>query len=110
LLARAVVRDSGRVLGFSYGQVDRLAKLVPERPIGIKLEQALAAGSELANHVEADEGAKRIIEVAREHQAGMIALAGKSGGFSAALLGSIARDIVRGAHCPVWVLHEKEVT
>ena len=65
LLARAVVRDSGRVLGFSYGQVDRLAKLVPERPIGIKLEQALAAGSELANHVDADEGAKRIIEVAR---------------------------------------------
>jgi nucleotide-binding universal stress UspA family protein len=53
---------------------------------------------------------ERIIEVAREHQAGMIALAGKSGGFSAALLGSIARDIVRGAHCPVWVLHEKEVT
>ena len=51
---------------------------------------------------------ERIIDVAREHQASVIALAGKSGGFSAALLGSIARDIVRGAHCPVWVLHEKE--
>jgi nucleotide-binding universal stress UspA family protein len=51
---------------------------------------------------------ERIIDVAREHQASIIALAGKSGGFSAALLGSIARDTVRGAHCPVWVLHEKE--
>ena len=32
LLARAVVRDAGRVLGHTYGQVDRIAKLVPERP------------------------------------------------------------------------------
>ncbi len=48
LLARAVVRDSGRVLGHSYGQVDRLAKLVPERPIGIKLADAMKPGTELA--------------------------------------------------------------
>ena len=64
LMARAVVRDSGRVLGIPYAQVDRIAKLVPER-VGINLEQALAPGSELAAHVEADEGAKRIMEVAR---------------------------------------------
>jgi DNA polymerase III subunit alpha len=64
LLARAVVRDSGRVLGFSYGQVDRIAKLVPER-LGIKLEEAIAPGGELAAAMETDEGARRIIEVAR---------------------------------------------
>ncbi|MBU6363267.1 MAG: DNA polymerase III subunit alpha [Acidobacteria bacterium] len=64
LLARAVVRDSGRVLGFSYGQVDRIAKLVPEK-LGIKLDEAAAPGSELAAAMEADEGAKRIVEVAR---------------------------------------------
>ncbi len=64
LLARAVVRDSGRVLGFSYGQVDRIAKLVPER-LGIKLEEAAASGTELAAAMEADEGARRIVEVAR---------------------------------------------
>ena len=64
LLARAVVRDSGRVLGFPYGQVDRIAKLVPER-LGIRLEEAVAPGSELAAAMEADEGARRIIEVAR---------------------------------------------
>jgi DNA polymerase-3 subunit alpha len=32
LKARAVVRDVGRVLGISYGDVDRLAKKIPEGP------------------------------------------------------------------------------
>ncbi|MBM3665092.1 MAG: DNA polymerase III subunit alpha, partial [Actinobacteria bacterium] len=64
LLARAAVRDSGRVLGFSYGQVDRIAKLVPEKP-GIKLDEAAAPGTELAAVMEADEDAKRLLEVAR---------------------------------------------
>lgn len=30
--AKAVIRDVGRVMGLSYGEVDRLAKLVPEHP------------------------------------------------------------------------------
>ncbi len=64
LLARAVVRDAGRVLGLPYGQVDRIAKLVPER-LGIRLEEATAPGSEMASVMEADEGARRLIEVAR---------------------------------------------
>jgi DNA polymerase-3 subunit alpha len=64
LLARAVVRDSGRVLGLSYGQVDRIAKLVPEK-LGIKLDEAAAPGTELAAAMEADEGARRLVEVAR---------------------------------------------
>ena len=29
MAARAVVRDVGRVLGMSYGHVDKLAKLIP---------------------------------------------------------------------------------
>ncbi len=65
LLARAVVRDSGRVLGFTYGQVDRIAKLVPERPIGVKLEEALKAGSELATSYDTDDVTKQIIDTAR---------------------------------------------
>src|SRR3546814_7662260 len=32
LKARAVLKDTGRVLQMSYGQVDRLAKLVPNLP------------------------------------------------------------------------------
>ncbi len=65
LLARAVVRDAGRVLGYSYGQVDRIAKLVPERPIGIRLEDALKPGTELADSYANDEITKTIIDTAR---------------------------------------------
>ena len=65
LLARAVVRDAGRVLGFSYGQVDRIAKMVPERPIGIRLEEAMKPGSELAGAYADDEGTRKIIDTAR---------------------------------------------
>ncbi|MBY0396863.1 MAG: DNA polymerase III subunit alpha, partial [Thermoleophilia bacterium] len=65
LLARAVVRDAGRVLGHSYGTVDRIAKLVPERPIGIRLEDAMRPGSELAQAYAEDPVAKEIIDTAR---------------------------------------------
>jgi DNA polymerase III subunit alpha len=65
LLARAVVRDAGRVLGHSYGQVDRIAKLVPERPIGIRLEDAMRPGSELAQAYAEDPVAKEVIDTAR---------------------------------------------
>ena len=65
LLARAVVRDSGRVLGHSYGQVDRIAKLVPERPIGIKLEDAMKPGTELKQAYDEDPVTKQIIDTAR---------------------------------------------
>ncbi len=65
LLSRAVVRDAGRVLGYSYGQVDRIAKLVPERPIGIRLEDAMKPGTELAEAYEKDPDTRRIVDTAR---------------------------------------------
>ena len=40
MLARAAIRDVGRVLGMSYGEVDRIAKAVPNQ-LGIKLDEAL---------------------------------------------------------------------
>ncbi|KLD72924.1 DNA polymerase III subunit alpha, partial [Xanthomonas hyacinthi DSM 19077] len=41
MAAKAVLRDSGRVLGMGYGQVDRLAKLIPNRPLDLTLGDAL---------------------------------------------------------------------
>jgi len=41
MAAKAVLRDTGRVLGMPYGQVDRIAKLIPPRPIDLTLEDAL---------------------------------------------------------------------
>jgi len=65
LLARAVVRDAGRVLGYTYGQVDRIAKLVPERPIGAKLDDALKPGMELQQSYDSDEITRSVVDVAR---------------------------------------------
>ena len=39
--AKAAIRDVGRVLGMSYADVDRIAKLVPGFPLNITLDDAL---------------------------------------------------------------------
>ncbi|MBI4247672.1 MAG: DNA polymerase III subunit alpha, partial [Candidatus Rokubacteria bacterium] len=38
--AKAAIRDVGRVLGMSYADVDRIAKLVPAFPLNITLDEA----------------------------------------------------------------------
>ena len=48
LQARAALRDVGRVLDMPYGQVDRIAKLVPNNPAKpTTIQQALASEDEL---------------------------------------------------------------
>jgi DNA polymerase-3 subunit alpha len=64
LQARAAIRDVGRVLGLSFGDVDRIAKLVPET-LGISLEQAIAQSPELRARLEADAQVAHLIETAR---------------------------------------------
>jgi DNA polymerase III subunit alpha len=65
LKARAVLKDTGRVLQMSYGQVDRLAKLVPNHPTDPwTLERALNGVSELAREVSADRDVKRLFDLA----------------------------------------------
>jgi DNA polymerase-3 subunit alpha len=54
MAAKAVIRDVGRVLGFSYGFVDRIAKLIPNE-LGITLPQALEKEAELKDKYENDE-------------------------------------------------------
>ena len=46
MAAKAVIRDVGRVLGFAYGFVDRLAKLIPFE-IGMTLNKALQDSPDL---------------------------------------------------------------
>jgi DNA polymerase III subunit alpha len=64
MAARAAVRDAGRVLEVPYGVVDKLAKLIPERP-GQMLEECLKPGAELKQAIDADPVAKEIVELAR---------------------------------------------
>ena len=64
LQARAAIRDVGRVLGMPYGDVDRIAKLVPEA-LGITLDEALEQSPELRARGEADGQVTRLLETAR---------------------------------------------
>ncbi len=64
LQARAAIRDVGRVLGMPYGDVDRIAKLVPET-LKITLEEALARSPELRARVESDGQVARLIGMAQ---------------------------------------------
>lgn len=48
MAARAAVRDVGRVLGLPYGEVDRVAKLIPHE-LGISIAEARKQSEELSN-------------------------------------------------------------
>lgn len=66
MAARAVVRDVGRVLGFPYADVDRIAKVVPPPVQGkhIPLETSIKEAPELRALYEGDERVKRLIDLA----------------------------------------------
>jgi DNA polymerase-3 subunit alpha len=53
MAARAVVRDVGRVLGMSYAEVDKIAKIIPNE-IDMTLEKALRAKPELKQMASED--------------------------------------------------------
>ena len=67
LKARAVLKDTGRVLQMSYGQVDRLAKLIPNHPTDPwTLERTLNGVSEFATEYKRDPDVKRLIDLAMQ--------------------------------------------
>jgi len=65
MLARAAIRDVGRVLGHSYGDVDRVAKAVPNQ-LGIRLDEALEISPQLREQYDAEPGVKSIIDFAKQ--------------------------------------------
>ena len=67
LKARAVLRDTGRILQMSYGQVDRLCKLVPNHPTEPwTLPRALNGVAELKREYDNDDEVKRLIDLAMQ--------------------------------------------
>ncbi len=78
MAAKAVIRDTGRVLGHPYGFVDRIAKQVPFE-IGITLDKALEQDDELAAMYEEDEEVRALIDLARSLE-GLVRNAGKHAG------------------------------
>ncbi|HET9235581.1 MAG TPA: DNA polymerase III subunit alpha, partial [Candidatus Eisenbacteria bacterium] len=64
LAARGVIRDVGRALGMEYGEVDRIAKLVPAE-LGITLDDAVVQVAELQAAADSDATHGKLLSVAR---------------------------------------------
>ena len=78
MAAKAVIRDTGRVLGHPYGFVDKIAKLVPF-DLGITLDKALEQSEELASMYRDDEEVAALIDLAKSLE-GLVRNAGKHAG------------------------------
>ena len=64
MLARAAVRDAGRVLEIPYGQVNRIAKMIPEGP-KVYLEDSLKPGAELKQAYDSEPQVREIVDLAK---------------------------------------------
>ena len=63
--AKAAIRDVGRVLGMTYADVDRIAKLVPAFPLNITLDDAYQKSPPLAEMVKTQTNVKELWDIAR---------------------------------------------
>jgi DNA polymerase-3 subunit alpha len=63
MAAKAAVKDVGRAMDIPYGEVDRLAKLIPTT-LGITLEDALREAPQLKAAVDGDQKLKDLMAVA----------------------------------------------
>lgn len=68
MAARNAVRDTGRVLGVPYGEVDAIAKLVPAPIQGrhVPLKKSIVDNPEFKNEYDRNPQAKKIIDIAMQ--------------------------------------------
>ncbi|NDY95438.1 DNA polymerase III subunit alpha [Wenzhouxiangella limi] len=78
MAAKAVVRDCGRVLGYNYGFVDSIAKLIPNK-LEMTLEKALEEEPELQQRYEREDDTRSVLDLARSLE-GLARNAGKHAG------------------------------
>ena len=62
--AKSVIRDVGRVLDVPYGDVDKIAKMIPFE-VHMTLDKALEQNRELKDEYENNETTRRIIDIAK---------------------------------------------
>ncbi|MBB4196253.1 DNA polymerase III subunit alpha [Rhodoblastus sphagnicola] len=66
-LARGVLRNVGRVLEMPLGQVDKLAKMVPQNPAApVSLKQAIESEPRLKEEAERDSKVAKLLEIAEK--------------------------------------------
>jgi DNA polymerase-3 subunit alpha len=108
--AKAVVRDTGRVLGHPYGFVDGIAKLIPNT-LGISLDDALGdsdaakknselASAELIQRMHAEDEVRDLLTLARELE-DLTRNAGKHAG------GVVIAPSPLSDFCPLFAEHDE---
>lgn len=66
MLARAVVRDVGRVMGIPLSEVDRMAKLIPQQPgFTMTVDKAYSAIPEFKEKVDGSETYRKLFEYSK---------------------------------------------
>ncbi|MFT3898343.1 MAG: DNA polymerase III subunit alpha [Thermomonas sp.] len=111
MAAKAVLRDAGRVLGFPYGFVDGLAKLIPLQPTDpMTLEDAIGIGkraqrepdrivAEFRQRYEAEEDVRDLVDLARNLE-DLTRNAGKHAG------GVVIAPSPLSDFCPLFAEHD----
>ncbi|GAB3749404.1 DNA polymerase III subunit alpha [Lysobacter olei] len=111
MAAKAVVRDSGRVLGHPYGMVDGIAKLIPNT-LGISLDDALGeseaarknpelASSDLITRYQTEDDVRDLLDLARSLE-DLTRNAGKHAG------GVVIAPSPLSDFCPLFAEHDGE--
>ncbi|NIG99036.1 MAG: DNA polymerase III subunit alpha [Buchnera aphidicola (Periphyllus acericola)] len=78
MTAKAVIRDVGRALGYPYGFLNRISKLIPNDP-GISLKQAFLNSKELSTLYKYDSDFKDLIKSTKKLE-GVVRNVGKHAG------------------------------
>ncbi|HEY5972965.1 MAG TPA: DNA polymerase III subunit alpha [Pseudoxanthomonas sp.] len=104
MAAKAVVRDTGRVLGFPYGLVDGIAKLIPNI-LGVTLKDAMGEGDsgmisqELIDRYRDEDDVRDLIDLARQLE-DLTRNAGKHAG------GVVIAPSPLSDFCPLFAEHD----
>ncbi len=102
MAAKAAVRDVGRVMGIPYGEVDRIAKLIPLE-LKITLKMALEREPQLKEMVATDVRMAQLIETAQ-------ALEGLSRHASIHAAGVVISDVPLTDHVPLYKTEDQICT
>ncbi|MCK6528187.1 DNA polymerase III subunit alpha [Myxococcota bacterium] len=94
MLAKGVIRDVGRVLGLSFSEVDKIAKLIPG-VLGMTLAQALVQEPRLRELKESDPKVHKLLEIA-------LRLEGLNRHASIHAAGVVISDADLDEYCPLY--------
>lgn len=100
--ARAVVRDVGRVMGMSYADVDRIAKMIPPDP-NLTLKDVLESETELKNLYKNDSQITQLINTA-------LSLEGLNRHASVHAAGVVIADKPLDSYMPLYKTQDDQIT